>query len=160
MGPSRRIPCLGNRDGRVWAIPNRSRTLATVVRVGSPGRRLLGGALAKGLVSRTSPRSGHWSSARREKRGSGRYSLADRTGHPHSVDGRCTHLRHVDLDCRVVVEMARRPSNKEMKLTRLSAAPGWFREHQAEGAASCPRRRGTAGTASQLMRSVLRTPRA
>ncbi len=45
-------------------------------------------------------------------------------------------------------------SNKRMKLTRLSAAPGWLREHPAEGAASCPRRLGTAGTASQLIRSV------
>ncbi len=49
------------------------------------------------------------------------------------------------------------PANKAMKLTRLSAAPGWFREYPAEGAASCPRWRETAGTASQLIRSVLRT---
>ncbi len=49
------------------------------------------------------------------------------------------------------------PPNKAMKLTRLSAAPGWFRVHLAEGAASCPRRRGTAGTASQLIASVRET---
>jgi hypothetical protein len=50
-----------------------------------------------------------------------------------------------------------RPPNKAMKLTRLSAAPGWFREHPAGGAASCPRRCETAGTASQLIASVRRT---
>ncbi len=44
--------------------------------------------------------------------------------------------------------------NEAMKLTRLSAAPGWFRGHTAGGAASCPRRRETAGTASQLIASV------
>ncbi len=44
-----------------------------------------------------------------------------------------------------------------MKLTRLSAAPGWFREHQTRGAASCPRRLETAGTASQLIAGVRRT---
>ncbi len=44
-----------------------------------------------------------------------------------------------------------------MKQTRLSAAPGWFREYLTEGAASCPRRLETAGTASQLMRGVRRT---
>ncbi len=49
------------------------------------------------------------------------------------------------------------PSNKAMKLTRLSAAPGWFREHLTRGAASCPRRHETAGTASQLIASVGRT---
>ena len=47
-----------------------------------------------------------------------------------------------------------RPSNKGMKLTKLSAAPGWLHEHQTRGAASCPRRRETAGTASQLIPSV------
>ena len=51
----------------------------------------------------------------------------------------------------------RRPQNKAMKLTRLSAAPGWFREYLAGGAASCPRWHGTAGTASQLIASVRRT---
>ncbi len=51
------------------------------------------------------------------------------------------------------------PANKAMKLTRLSAAPGWFREYPGEGAASCPRRRETAGTASQLIASVRRTQR-
>ena len=54
--------------------------------------------------------------------------------------------------------MSEGPQNEAMKLTRLSAAPGWFRECQAEGAASCPRRRETAGTASQLIASVRRTP--
>ncbi len=49
------------------------------------------------------------------------------------------------------------PSNKGMKLTKLSAAPGWFREHQTRGAASCMRRFETAGTASQLIPSVGRT---
>ncbi len=50
------------------------------------------------------------------------------------------------------------PPNKRMKLTRLSAAPGRQAfDAVAEGAASCPRRRETAGTASQLMRSVRRT---
>ncbi len=48
----------------------------------------------------------------------------------------------------------RQPQNKAMKLTRLSAAPGWFREYLAEGAASCPRQRETAGTASQLIAGV------
>ncbi len=49
--------------------------------------------------------------------------------------------------------------NKAMKLTRLSAAPDRQAfDAVAEGAASCPRRRGTAGTASQLIASVLRTP--
>ncbi len=43
---------------------------------------------------------------------------------------------------------------QRMKLTRLSAAPGWCRGYQTRGAASCPRRRVTAGTASQLMRRV------
>ncbi len=47
------------------------------------------------------------------------------------------------------------PSNKAMKLTRLSAAPGRQAfDAVAEGAASCPRRRGTAGTASQLIAGV------
>ncbi len=46
------------------------------------------------------------------------------------------------------------PPNKAMKLTRLSAVPRWLREHPAEGAASCPRRHETAGTASQLIASV------
>jgi hypothetical protein len=50
------------------------------------------------------------------------------------------------------------PPNKAMKLTRLSAAPGWLSNADlAEGAASCPRRRETAGTASQLIASVRRT---
>ncbi len=47
------------------------------------------------------------------------------------------------------------PANKAMKLTRLSAAPGRQAfDAVAEGAASCPRRHGTAGTASQLIASV------
>ncbi len=50
------------------------------------------------------------------------------------------------------------PPNKRMKLTRLSAAPGRQAfDAGAEGAASCPRRPETPGTASQLMRSVRRT---
>ncbi len=50
------------------------------------------------------------------------------------------------------------PQNKAMKLTRLSAAPGRLAfDAVAEGAASCPRRHETAGTASQLIASVLRT---
>ncbi len=50
------------------------------------------------------------------------------------------------------------PQNKAMKLTRLSAAPGRQAfDAVAEGAASCPRRRETAGTASQLIAGVLRT---
>jgi hypothetical protein len=49
------------------------------------------------------------------------------------------------------------PPNKAMKLTRLSAAPGWLREYQTRGAASCPRGHETAGTASQLIAGVLRT---
>ena len=53
----------------------------------------------------------------------------------------------------------RGPANKAMKLTRLSAAPGWFRGHQTRGAASCPRWRETAGTASQLIAGVGRTSR-
>ncbi len=45
-----------------------------------------------------------------------------------------------------------------MKLTRLSAAPGRQAFNAvAEGAASCPRRHETAGTASQLIASVRRT---
>ncbi len=44
-----------------------------------------------------------------------------------------------------------------MKLTRLSAAPGWLHEHLTRGAASCPRRCGTAGTASQLIAGVRQT---
>jgi hypothetical protein len=47
--------------------------------------------------------------------------------------------------------------NRRMKQTRLSAAPGWLYPYQTRGAASCPRRRGTAGTASQLIRGVRRT---
>jgi hypothetical protein len=47
------------------------------------------------------------------------------------------------------------PSNKAMKLTTLSAAP--FR---GRSAASCPRRPEDAGTASQLIASVLRASRA
>ncbi len=46
-----------------------------------------------------------------------------------------------------------------MKQTRLSAAPGWLHEHLTRGAASCPRWHETAGTASQLIASVLRTLR-
>ncbi len=50
------------------------------------------------------------------------------------------------------------PQNKAMKLTRLSAAPGRHAfDAVAEGAASCPRRHETAGTASQLIAGVLRT---
>ncbi len=49
------------------------------------------------------------------------------------------------------------PPNKAMKLTRLSAAPGWVHVHLTRGAASCPRRLETAGTASQLIAGVLRT---
>ncbi len=50
------------------------------------------------------------------------------------------------------------PPNKRMKQTRLSAGPGRQAFNSvAEGAASCPRRPENAGTASQLMRSVLRT---
>jgi hypothetical protein len=49
------------------------------------------------------------------------------------------------------------PPNKAMKLTRLSAAPGWLRGYQTRGAASCAHRYKTVGTASQLMRRVLRT---
>ncbi len=60
--------------------------------------------------------------------------------------------------CALVVGL-RAPSNKAMKLTRLSAAPGWLHEHLAEGAASCPRRRDTAGTASQLIAGVRPTLR-
>jgi hypothetical protein len=45
-------------------------------------------------------------------------------------------------------------AEQRMKLTRLSAAPGWLRGYQTRGAASCPRRRETAGTASQRMRRV------
>ncbi len=49
-------------------------------------------------------------------------------------------------------------SNKAMKLTRLSAAPGRQAfDAVAEGAASCPRRHETASTASQLIAGVLRT---
>ncbi len=49
-------------------------------------------------------------------------------------------------------------SNKAMKLTRLSAAPGRQAFNAvAEGAASCPRLRETAGTASQLIAGVRRT---
>jgi hypothetical protein len=52
-----------------------------------------------------------------------------------------------------------RPQNKRMKLTKLSAAPGWpstsvwteVPPHAREG-------RIDAGTASQLIRGVLRTP--
>ncbi len=52
---------------------------------------------------------------------------------------------------------AARP-NKAMKQTRLSAAPGRQAvDVVADGAASCPRRRKTAGTASQLIASVRRT---
>jgi hypothetical protein len=47
--------------------------------------------------------------------------------------------------------VALRP-NKALKLTKLSAAPLLGRS-----AASCPRRLGTAGTASQLNASVRRT---
>ncbi len=51
------------------------------------------------------------------------------------------------------------PQNKAMKLTRLSAAPGRQSFNAvAEGAASCPRRLETAGTASQLIASVRWTP--
>ncbi len=49
----------------------------------------------------------------------------------------------------------KQPQNKAMKLTRLSAAPGRQAfDAVVEGAASCPRRRETAGTASQLIASV------
>jgi hypothetical protein len=48
--------------------------------------------------------------------------------------------------------------NRRMKLTRLSAAPGWSsNDEPGGGAASCPRRRETAGTASQLIAGVRRT---
>ncbi len=54
--------------------------------------------------------------------------------------------------------MRGQPSNKAMKLTRLSAAPGRLTfDAVAEGAASCPRRRETAGTASQLIAGVRQT---
>ena len=50
------------------------------------------------------------------------------------------------------------PQNKAMKQTRLSAAPGRLSfDAVAGGAASCPRRRETAGTASQLIAGVRRT---
>jgi hypothetical protein len=44
-----------------------------------------------------------------------------------------------------------------MKLTKLESAPGWLHEHQTRGAASCPRWRETAGTASQLIPGVGQT---
>jgi hypothetical protein len=50
--------------------------------------------------------------------------------------------------------VATTPSNKRMKLTRLSAA-----RSRDGGAASCARRRGAGRTASQLIRGVLRTHR-
>ena len=51
------------------------------------------------------------------------------------------------------------PSNKGMKLTKLSAAqPSRRKRRSAGGAAECPRRRGMdAGTASQLIPGVRRT---
>ena len=51
------------------------------------------------------------------------------------------------------------PPNKAMKLTSLSAAPGLNGKRGVDGgAASCPRGLGTAGTGSQLIASVERTP--
>jgi hypothetical protein len=52
------------------------------------------------------------------------------------------------------------PQNKAMKLTSLSAAPGLgCRAGVDGGAASCPRRRETAGTGSQLIAGVGRALR-
>ena len=49
------------------------------------------------------------------------------------------------------------PPNKGMKLTKLSAAPPCAASGAPGGAASCPRRRQDAGTASQLIPGVRRT---